>query len=87
MGAGAPGGRDMENITYELKYCERCGTLKLRQVESVSTYCRSCEGLLARFRFARDDGAKSDTVAPPGLRMLAKIPVVVVSQRLAGRGQ
>ena len=77
----------MESTTYELKYCERCGTLKLRQVESVSTYCRSCEGLLARFSFARDDGAKSDTVAPRALRMLAKIPVVVVSQRLAGRVQ
>ena len=77
----------MESIRYELKYCERCGTLKLRQVASVSTYCRSCEGLLARFTLARDAGAKPDAVAPPALRMLARIPVVVVSERLAGRVQ
>ena len=79
----------MEITTYELKYCERCGTLKLRQVESVSTYCRSCEGLLARFTFAPGSaGANSATLAAPlALRMMAKIPVVVVSQRLAGRVQ
>jgi hypothetical protein len=43
--------------------------------------------LLARFTFARDTGAKCDTVAPAALRMLARIPVVVVREQLAGRVQ
>ena len=77
----------MEDMRYELKYCERCGTLKLRQVASVSTYCRRCEGLLARFTFARGRESASSTAhsASPALRMLTRIPVVVVSDRLPGR--
>jgi hypothetical protein len=42
---------DMKSIRYELKYCEGCGTLKLRDVTSVTNYCRVCEEILARFRF------------------------------------
>ena len=79
----------MESIRYELKYCERCGTLKLRQISSVSTYCRRCEGLLARFTFARGgEGVNSAVLpAPPAQRIMARIPVVVVRERLAGRVQ
>jgi len=56
----------MDSTTYELKYCERCGTLKLRPVASVSTYCRRCEELLARFTFARgSDGTRSAKHSAP----------------------
>ncbi len=80
----------MEAIKYELKYCERCGTLKLRQVASLSTYCRRCEGLLERYalrRAATDANSAALPLPAPALRMLAMIPVVVVSDRLAGRVQ
>lgn len=79
----------METISYELKYCERCGTLKLRPVTSVSTYCRRCEGLLARFTLTRGPGDANAAVetTPSAVRMAARIPVVVVSERLAGRMQ
>ena len=43
----------MKSIKYELKYCERCGTLKLRPVSSASNCCRVCAQMLARFRFPR----------------------------------
>jgi len=41
----------MESIRYQLKYCEGCGTLKLRSVPSATNYCRICEDILTRFRF------------------------------------
>ena len=78
----------MEIINYELKYCERCGTLKLRQVDAVSTYCRRCEGLLARFTFPRVSGDTNSPSLPssaPGLP--AGIPSVIVGDRLAGSVQ
>ena len=36
----------MPSITYQLKYCERCGSLRLRAADSAETYCRPCERLL-----------------------------------------
>ena len=36
----------MQAITYELKYCERCGSLRLRRADSADTYCRPCERVL-----------------------------------------
>ena len=56
----------MKSIRCELKYCEGCGTLKLRPVTSVSNYCRVCEDILARFRFpvhARGKASKLARVA------------------------
>ena len=79
----------METIRYELKYCERCGTLKLRQVASETTYCRRCESLLARFTFSRATGKTNSTAlaARPTPPMPAGIPLVAASGRLAGRVQ
>ena len=39
----------MQEITYELKYCERCGSLQLRRADSANTYCRPCQQALFRF--------------------------------------
>ncbi len=36
----------MPTTTYQLKYCERCGSLRLRAADSAETYCRPCERLL-----------------------------------------
>lgn len=79
----------MEIIKYELKYCERCGTLRLRRVASESTYCRRCEGLLARFAFSRSTGGTNSSALPVLLepRILAGIPLAVGSERLPGRVQ
>jgi hypothetical protein len=41
----------MENMRYELKYCEGCGTLKLQPVKAKADRCRVCEQMLTRFRF------------------------------------
>lgn len=43
----------METISCELKYCEGCGTLKLRPVNCVTNHCVICEQMLTRFRFPR----------------------------------
>ncbi len=37
----------MERITYELKYCERCGSLCTRRADSSDTYCDACTQTLA----------------------------------------
>ncbi len=77
----------MDIIRYELKYCERCGTLKLRPVTSSNTYCDPCERLLARFAFSRNPGAgKPKTIAPSAtVGMIAGIPLAVMNNQLAGR--
>jgi hypothetical protein len=36
----------MQTISYELKYCERCGSLRLRRADSAEDYCPSCERAL-----------------------------------------
>jgi len=33
----------MQAIKYELKYCERCGSLQLRRADSAENYCPVCE--------------------------------------------
>jgi hypothetical protein len=75
----------MKIISYELKYCERCGTLKLRPVDSGSTYCRHCEGMLARYMFPQGMRGK-DPVAvrsAPEKAILAQILLRAASDRVA----
>ena len=36
----------MQTISYELKYCERCGSLRLRRADSTEDHCPSCERAL-----------------------------------------
>ena len=36
----------MEATSLELKYCERCGALKVRRVDSTDNYCKRCARLL-----------------------------------------
>jgi hypothetical protein len=74
----------LETINYELKYCERRGTLKLRPVASDVTYCRRCEGLLARFAFPRGGETNPVALAPSAVRMLASVPVAVAGDLLPG---
>jgi hypothetical protein len=39
----------MQLSTYELKYCERCGCLRLRPAASAGTYCEPCGQMLANY--------------------------------------
>lgn len=39
----------MQLSTYELKYCERCGSLRLRPAASAQTYCQPCGQMLANY--------------------------------------
>ena len=36
----------MPLIAYQLKYCERCGSLRLRPADSAENYCQPCEQAL-----------------------------------------
>jgi ribosomal protein L37AE/L43A len=39
----------MEGTTYELKYCERCGSLGLRRAKSAENYCQPCGQALVNY--------------------------------------
>ncbi len=39
----------MQLATYELKYCERCGSLKLRRATSGDAYCEPCGIILINY--------------------------------------
>ncbi len=41
----------MQPTTYELKYCERCGTLLLRRSQSGENYCEPCQRALVYILF------------------------------------
>jgi hypothetical protein len=49
----------MQEITYELKYCERCGSLGLRRSQSGETYCEPCGQLLTSYSLPGDPGRRS----------------------------
>jgi len=36
----------MQATSYQLKYCERCGSLRLRPAASAENYCQPCEQTL-----------------------------------------
>jgi len=81
--------RHMNTVKYELKYCERCGTLKLRQVSSNTTYCMLCERLLARFRFGKRIAAEIAAGMPVSsdVKTFANIPLSVAAVGKAGSVQ
>jgi len=49
----------MEDTTYQLKYCERCGSLGLRRSDSLETYCQRCGQTLINYSFPGDRGRRS----------------------------
>ena len=46
----------MQQTTYELKYCERCGSLLLRRQKSSETYCGPCQQALSNILFPGNSG-------------------------------
>jgi ribosomal protein L37AE/L43A len=51
-------GAQMEDATYELKYCERCGSLGLRRSKSGESYCRPCGQVLVSYSLPGDTERK-----------------------------
>ena len=71
----------MENSKYELKYCEGCGTLRLRPVLAKSSHCRVCEQLLSRFRFPRvtKPGKWTGILGPDAVAIMNRAPAAIGS--------
>jgi hypothetical protein len=69
----------MQAITYELKYCERCGSLGLRRCQSDEMYCAPCGQILINYSFPTG-------VSRPSLPRKAK-PTKDDSLRLEGHAQ
>ena len=42
------------HTAYELKYCERCGSLGLRRAQSGETYCEPCGQILIAYTLPGD---------------------------------
>jgi hypothetical protein len=75
----------MNTEKFELKYCERCGTLKLRPVTSTQNCCKACARLLERYRLgkrARAIIANGIPIAPA-----SHAPAVVAEAAATGRAQ
>ena len=53
-----------EVVRMELKYCERCGGLLVRPLESEITYCASCAVKMAEL--PRGKTSRRKTSIPPG---------------------
>lgn len=49
----------MQDVTYELKYCERCGSLGLRRSQSGKTYCEPCGQILTSYSLPGDRSRRS----------------------------
>jgi hypothetical protein len=60
----------MQYVAYELKYCERCGSLGLRRSQSGETYCGPCGQILTNYAIPADAGHRSRLRQP-------KLPVAV----------
>ena len=78
----------MQDVTYELKYCERCGSLGLRRSQSGETYCRPCCQILNNYTTSGDSGCRS-LFRNPKLPVATPLAVDVEAQSasLVGRLQ
>jgi hypothetical protein len=70
----------MEQGTYELKYCERCGSLGTRRAHSSDTYCESCAQILthvflpgAASRRSRLRRTRNQKAMPPQIKGEAEL--------------
>jgi len=68
----------MQATRYELKYCERCGSLRLRRTASAETYCPSCEQTL--FRAPLPGAARQSKLLPQPSRLSRATPPLPASR-------
>ena len=67
---------EVEVVEMELKYCERCGGLWLRERGSDGVYCEGCVAKMAEFPARLKRGPRCERNAPSDLEGVS-------SQRLA----
>ena len=78
----------MKSTKYELKYCEGCGTLKLRPVTSEKTYCMRCEWLLSRYSLSKRARGGAAVSLPSAAEIKELVGISPeVSDATVGRGQ
>ena len=77
----------MQLSTYELKYCERCGSLRLRRSASAETYCKPCAQMLANYSLRSHAGRASLLLYKPRPKSVAAqlLPADTPSQLPLGR--
>jgi hypothetical protein len=75
----------MNTEKLELKYCERCGTLKLRPVSSTQNCCKACARMLERYRLGKRARAIVANGMPPP--PASHVPAAVADTAAAGRAQ
>jgi hypothetical protein len=88
------GGKCIKDETLELKYCERCGGLWLRDDGNEGVYCRVCRAYFAsrptldevpvpkerrRRRSKKKDGPPADAGAAPAGESMTRSNVLEVS--------
>ena len=74
----------MQHTTYELKYCERCGSLGLRRSQSAENYCEPCGQILTTY-LPPADWRRRSVVRQPGTE--APTPLKLQGVTLSGRLQ
>ena len=77
----------MQTIAYELKYCEGCGALKLRPLQSAGTNCRCCETTLAGFPLRHKGRGKNAGTLGGADRMSTPVTASAGASAMAGRAQ
>ena len=76
----------MQDVTYELKYCERCGSLGLRRSQSQEAYCRPCGQILNSHSIPGDAGGQS-RLRQPKLPVARPLNVDVEAQSASPCGR
>jgi hypothetical protein len=76
----------MPNVTYELKYCERCGSLGLRRSQSGETYCEPCGQILTSHSLPGDADHRS-RLRQPKLPVARPLQVDVEAQSASPCGR
>lgn len=72
----------MQPTTYELKYCERCGSLRLRRAASTETYCEPCGQMLLNCCLLNHAERASSLLRKS--RGKSSIPLAAIDQAQAG---
>jgi hypothetical protein len=70
----------MQATSCELKYCERCGSLRLRRADSADTYCQPCRRAL--FNLPLGEALRSKIPIRRSQTVKSELPVLHVASQL-----
>ena len=74
---------ELELVRFELKYCERCGGLWLREEGDEGVYCPSCVPVMAEFPLSRKRRKIEGLPVPEELQVEGRIELLL---GLCGQG-